>query len=140
VRRGCGAIYRGDTVPRGESRETQVFLLAGATASASVGLVLLVIDGPQEVAEDPVGYVRSLSPRHDVSMLVLAAGGIADGQAVAEALAHGADGVWVGTRLVASIEANAHDEYKRRIVRPPGVRRLTRRCLARSGQASAYTC
>ena len=54
------------------------------------------------------------------SMLTLAAGGIADGRAVAEALAHGADGVWVGTRLVASVEANAHDEYKRRIVEAAG--------------------
>jgi NAD(P)H-dependent flavin oxidoreductase YrpB (nitropropane dioxygenase family) len=54
------------------------------------------------------------------SMLVLAAGGIADGRAVAEALRRGADGVWVGTRLVASIEANAHAEYKRRIVDAAG--------------------
>lgn len=54
------------------------------------------------------------------SILVLAAGGIADGRAVADALARGADGVWVGTRLVASIEANAHDEYKRRIVKAAG--------------------
>ena len=51
------------------------------------------------------------------SILLLASGGIADGRSAAEALAHGADGVWVGTRLVASIEANAHDEYKRRIVK-----------------------
>ena len=53
------------------------------------------------------------------STLVLAAGGIADGHSAAEALANGADGVWVGTRLVASFEANAHDEYKRRIVTAP---------------------
>jgi enoyl-[acyl-carrier protein] reductase II len=47
---------------------------------------------------------------------VIAAGGIADGRGVVAALALGADAVWVGTRLVASLEANAHDEYKRRIV------------------------
>jgi NAD(P)H-dependent flavin oxidoreductase YrpB (nitropropane dioxygenase family) len=34
---------------------------------------------------------------------------------VATALAHGADGVWVGTRLVASAEAYAHPEWKRRL-------------------------
>ena len=50
------------------------------------------------------------------SLLVLAAGGIVDGRGVAEALAHGADGVWIGTRFLASVEANAHEEYKRRLV------------------------
>ena len=48
--------------------------------------------------------------------MVLASGGIADGRGVAAALALGADAVWVGTRLVASKEAWAHPEHKRRIV------------------------
>jgi nitronate monooxygenase len=47
---------------------------------------------------------------------VVAAGGIADGRGVAAALALGAEAVCVGTRLVASREAFAHDEYKRRVV------------------------
>lgn len=47
---------------------------------------------------------------------VLAAGGIADGRGLAAALALGAEGVWVGTRFLASREAYAHDEYKRRVV------------------------
>lgn len=48
--------------------------------------------------------------------LVLASGGIADGRGLAAALMLGADGVWVGTRFVASIESDAHDGYKRRLV------------------------
>ncbi|MEU7019964.1 nitronate monooxygenase [Streptomyces sp. NPDC046203] len=48
--------------------------------------------------------------------LVLAAGGIADGRQVAAALCLGADGVWVGTRLVASQEAHVHPEHHRRLV------------------------
>ncbi len=51
-----------------------------------------------------------------VPVPVIAAGGIADGRGVAAALALGAEGVCLGTRLIATIEANAHDEYKRRIV------------------------
>jgi NAD(P)H-dependent flavin oxidoreductase YrpB (nitropropane dioxygenase family) len=48
--------------------------------------------------------------------LVLAAGGIADGRGLAAALMLGADGAWVGTRLVATDESAAHDEYKARLV------------------------
>jgi len=52
--------------------------------------------------------------------MVLAAGGIADGRGVAAALALGADGVWVGTRLVASEEAYVHPEHLRRLVEARG--------------------
>ncbi|QEU89696.1 NAD(P)H-dependent flavin oxidoreductase [Streptomyces kanamyceticus] len=48
--------------------------------------------------------------------LVLAAGGISEGRQVAAALCLGADGVWVGTRLVASQEADVHPEHHRRLV------------------------
>ncbi|WP_053111982.1 nitronate monooxygenase [Kitasatospora sp. MY 5-36] len=48
--------------------------------------------------------------------LVLAAGGITDGRQVAAALCLGADGVWVGTLLVASREAQVHPEHHRRLV------------------------
>ena len=52
--------------------------------------------------------------------LVLAAGGIADGRGVAAALALGADGVWVGTRMVATTEADVSAEYKERLTRASG--------------------
>lgn len=47
---------------------------------------------------------------------VLASGGIGDGAGIARALRLGAQGVSLGTRFVASDEANAHPEYKARIV------------------------
>jgi NAD(P)H-dependent flavin oxidoreductase YrpB (nitropropane dioxygenase family) len=53
-------------------------------------------------------------------LIVLAAGGIADGEAVVRALENGAEGVWVGTRLVASTEAHAHPEYQKRIIAATG--------------------
>lgn len=52
--------------------------------------------------------------------LVLAAGGIADARGVAAALLLGADGVWVGTRLVATDEAHVHPEHHRRILAAVG--------------------
>ena len=50
------------------------------------------------------------------SVPVIAAVDIADGRTVAAALALDADAVWVGTRLLASFEANAHPQYKDRVV------------------------
>ena len=52
--------------------------------------------------------------------LVMSAGGISDGRGVAAVLALGADAAWVGTRLVATNEADVHDEHKRRIVNSSG--------------------
>jgi nitronate monooxygenase len=46
---------------------------------------------------------------------VVAAGGIADGRGVAAALALGADGAWLGTRFVATREANVVDGYRDRV-------------------------
>ncbi|MGY8776676.1 MAG: NAD(P)H-dependent flavin oxidoreductase [Longimicrobiales bacterium] len=50
------------------------------------------------------------------SVPVIAAGGIADGRAMAAALTLGASGVWVGTRFLLSEEADAHAHYKQRLL------------------------
>jgi enoyl-[acyl-carrier protein] reductase II len=47
---------------------------------------------------------------------VLAAGGIADGRGLVAALALGAQGIWIGTRFIATPEAYGHDNYKNKIV------------------------
>jgi NAD(P)H-dependent flavin oxidoreductase YrpB (nitropropane dioxygenase family) len=47
---------------------------------------------------------------------VLAAGGIVNGRGLAAALSLGADGVSVGTRFVASVECEAHPDYKQRLL------------------------
>jgi NAD(P)H-dependent flavin oxidoreductase YrpB (nitropropane dioxygenase family) len=51
-----------------------------------------------------------------VDIPVLAGGGIADGRGLAAVLMLGAQGVWVGTRFVATKEANTHPRHKQRIV------------------------
>ena len=48
---------------------------------------------------------------------VVAAGGISDGRGLAAALALGADGVWVGTRFIATPEANTGRGFKDALVR-----------------------
>jgi len=47
---------------------------------------------------------------------VVAAGGIFDGRGLAASLALGADGVWVGTRFIATHEAQAVNGYKDKLV------------------------
>ena len=50
-----------------------------------------------------------------VDVPVLAGGGLADGRGLAAALVLGAQGVWMGTRFIATEEAQAHRNYKARI-------------------------
>lgn len=99
----------------------QVPSVEQARAARDAGADGLVVQG-----KEAGGHNRSTTPLHHLlgdvrdelgdGVLMLAAGGIATGADVVSALAHGADGVWVGTRLVASAEAYAHPEWKRRIV------------------------
>jgi nitronate monooxygenase len=51
---------------------------------------------------------------------VMAAGGIADGRGIAAALMLGAEGVWIGTRFLATQECGASDAYKARVVAATG--------------------
>ncbi|HMC70375.1 MAG TPA: nitronate monooxygenase [Mycobacteriales bacterium] len=51
-----------------------------------------------------------------VDVPVIAAGGIADGRSMAAALALGAEGVQMGTRMVSAAESPVHENYKRLIL------------------------
>ena len=52
----------------------------------------------------------------NVSIPVIAAGGIAGGKAMLAAMVLGADGVQIGSRFVASIESSAHTNFKQAIL------------------------
>lgn len=99
----------------------QVPSVDDAQAAVDVGVDALVVQG-----KEAGGHSKSTTPLlqllRDVlravspDILVLAAGGIATGADVVQALTRGAEGVWVGTRLVASTESYAHPEWKQRLV------------------------
>ncbi|SHH22231.1 nitronate monooxygenase [Thermosipho atlanticus] len=52
-----------------------------------------------------------------VKVPVIAAGGIVDGRGMAAAFALGAEGIQMGTRFIASKEADTHEEFKKLILR-----------------------
>lgn len=56
------------------------------------------------------------SPLTGGPVIVVAAGGIADGRGLAAAFSYGASGVWVGTRFVASTEAGAPPKHKELVI------------------------
>jgi nitronate monooxygenase len=89
-------------------------------AAAAAGVDAVIAQGAEAG-----GHVRGTTPVWELlpkvaaavaPLPVLASGGIGDGAGVARALRLGAHGVSLGTRFVASDEAWAHPEYKRRIV------------------------
>jgi NAD(P)H-dependent flavin oxidoreductase YrpB (nitropropane dioxygenase family) len=98
----------------------QVGSLDEAEAAVHCGAEVLVVQGSEAGGHNRASAATfSLLPAVIDAVPpipVIAAGGIADGRAVAAALALGADAVWVGTRLLASFEANAHQQYKDRVV------------------------
>ncbi|UNZ17811.1 nitronate monooxygenase family protein [Streptomyces sp. 891-h] len=87
--------------------EVDVIVAQGGEAGGHGGDVSTMVLVPQVV--DVAGDIP-----------VVAAGGIADGRGLAAALALGAQGVVLGTRLLASAEMNISEEWKQRIVASDG--------------------
>ncbi len=54
--------------------------------------------------------------RRNISIPLIAAGGIATGRGMLAAMVLGADGVQMGSRFAASVESSAHDNFKKTIV------------------------
>ena len=101
---------------------TKVISLVGnvrqARRLADMGVDCIVAQGLE--AGGHVGTVTTMvlvpSVVDAVSVPVLAAGGIGDGRGVAAALMLGAQGAWIGTRFLATVESSAHDNHKKRIL------------------------
>ena len=65
---------------------------------------------------DAIKEINAKSPLHGGPIHLVAAGGIFDGRGLAMALSLGADAVWVGTRFVASEEANATSRHQKGVL------------------------
>lgn len=63
-----------------------------------------------------------------VSIPVVAAGGVFDGRGLVAALAFGCEGVWIGTRFVASKEARAAKVYQDAILKASDSDTVVSRC------------
>jgi enoyl-[acyl-carrier protein] reductase II len=87
-----------------------------AVAAVEAGCDLVVAQGTE--AGGHTGQVATLPLVPQIvdavgdRVPVVAAGGIVDGRGLAAALALGADGVWIGTRFIATPEARAVTGYK----------------------------
>jgi len=103
-----------------------------ARAAVASGVDVIIAQGSEAGGHNrgTVGMLTLLPRMVDAlaSVPVIAAGGIADGRGMAAALCLGASAVCVGTRLIATVEANAHPEYKRRVVEA-GEGDTTRTCI-----------
>lgn len=111
-------------VPRLKELGVTVFhvvpTLRGAAKAIDAGVDGLVVEGIEgggfknADGASSLVLVPEIVSRFDVP--VVAAGGFADGRSMAAALALGADGVQMGTRMVASAESPIHDNWKQAIV------------------------
>jgi NAD(P)H-dependent flavin oxidoreductase YrpB (nitropropane dioxygenase family) len=110
----------------------QVSSITKAREAVDMGVTAIIAQGSEAGGHNKsdVGLFALLPAMKDSlpKIPVIAAGGIADGRSVAAALALGADGVCVGTRLLASTEANIHREYQSRVV-SAGCEDVTRTCI-----------
>jgi NAD(P)H-dependent flavin oxidoreductase YrpB (nitropropane dioxygenase family) len=107
---GCKVIYQAPTVRearRGAKAGADVVVAQGGEGGGHIGVM-----GTMPLVPMIVDAVRPLP--------VLAAGGIADGRGLAAAIALGADGVLIGTRLLATVEASIHPNFKQAIVESDG--------------------
>ncbi|WP_167042343.1 nitronate monooxygenase [Salinibacterium sp. ZJ454] len=94
--------------------------LRHARKAEEVGVDAVIVDGfecaghPGE--NDIPGLIAFPAAAETISIPILAAGGVADGRGLAAALALGADGVLIATRLMATTEAGIHENVKQAIV------------------------
>jgi NAD(P)H-dependent flavin oxidoreductase YrpB (nitropropane dioxygenase family) len=99
----------------------QVGSVAEAREAVARGVTGLVVQGSESGGHTRAeASTMTLFPRIRVlfpDLPLVCAGGITDGATMAAVLMLGADGVWCGSRFLASVEANAHADYQRKVTK-----------------------
>ena len=94
-----------------------------AVAAVASGVDLVIAQGTEGGGHTGTVATMALVPQVvdavGASVPVVAAGGLFDGRGLAAALALGADGVWLGTRFIATPEARAVRGYKETLLGLP---------------------
>ena len=113
-----------DVIEQCHSQNVLVVNMCGkvrhATAAVAAGCDIVVAQGTE--AGGHTGQVATMALVPQVvdavgeQVPVVAAGGLFDGRGLAAALALGADGVWIGTRFIATPEAQAVEGYKQALL------------------------
>jgi enoyl-[acyl-carrier protein] reductase II len=94
--------------------------LAGALKAIDAGVDGLVVEGGEgggfKNPRDVASMVLLPLVASKVEVPIIAAGGFVDGATMAAALALGAEGIQMGTRMVSSLESPVHENWKRAVV------------------------
>ena len=91
--------------------------VAQAKTLAAAGVDAIIASGSEGGGHVGTIATATLVPAvvDAVQVPVVAGGGLVDGRGLVAALAFGAQGVWMGTRFIATTEAHAHPNYGQKI-------------------------
>lgn len=133
---------------RAKAQEMTVLSLVGTVSAAekvaAAGVDYVIAQGSEAGGHTGRIATMALVPAivEAVDVPVLAAGGVGNGRGILAALSLGAVGVWVGTRFLATQEANVHPNFKQRILAAkPSDTTVTRAYTGKTARAlaNAYT-
>ena len=137
---GDPALFTGRLHDAGMTVVHVVGSLKGARKSADAGVDALVVEGVEGGGFKSLlgASTMVLLPlvAENVDLPIIAAGGMCDARSAAAALVLGAEGVQMGTRMLASIESVVHANFKAAIVTADdagtcySTSRATRRCAS----------
>ncbi|MCJ8277164.1 MAG: nitronate monooxygenase, partial [Bdellovibrionales bacterium] len=111
-----------DVIKRTRGTKTKVFCdvvgLKHAQKVADMGADGLIVVGSGAGGHGGDTSLFALLPylKRHVDLPMVAAGCMSDGQSLLSALSLGADGIYMGTRIIASKEAQVSDDYKQAII------------------------